>query len=124
MPARYEMPDRLCNDMTFVARKKIDLSFVGEGWEAAYITMTPFTFDDNAKLLSVRSAATMKNQQEARKVADDLMELVQGKFIEGKGYNGKELEPITKENIGQLPMEIINHVLQVLQGTSALPPNV
>lgn len=111
--------------MTFVVRKRIDLSFMGEGWEQAYIILNPFTFEDNANLLAFRSTAgnIPKNQQEARKSADDLLELFLGKFIEGKGYDGKQLIDITKDNVIKLPMEIITHTLSVLQGATAIPPN-
>ncbi len=111
--------------MTFVVRKKIDLSFLGDGWKDAYITFTPFTFNDNAALLKLRGliSGTGTDAEGAESASKEIMDLLQEKFIEGMGFNGKELEPITKKNLGELPMEIIGKILTALQGASSLPPN-
>ncbi len=111
--------------MTFVVRKKIELSFLGEGWQETYVIFTPFTFNDNATLLKLRGLATGAGTDaaEAEKASREIMGLLKDKFIEGKGFDGKALAPITKENLGELPMEIITKILTALQGATSLPPN-
>lgn len=111
--------------MTFVVRKKIDLSFLGEGWQEAYVIFTPFTFGDNTALLKLRTLSTGANisTDEAEKASKDIMELLQNKFVEGKGWDGEKLIDITKKNLVDLPMEIISHILTALQGQTTLPPN-
>lgn len=110
--------------MSFVVRKKIELSFLGDGWQEAYVVFTPFTFADNATLLKLRTAISGQGQiEEAEEASKRIMDLLKEKFIEGKGFNGKELVAITKENLKDLPMEIIGKLLTALQGATALPPN-
>lgn len=113
---------------TFVVKKKIELAFLGEGWEQAYITFSPFSFADNEKLLKLRSKVNTDNpedttQEGAEEASNNIITLLQDKFIEGKGYDGEKLVDITKDNLKDLPMEIINEALSTLQGKKALPPN-
>lgn len=111
--------------MQFVVKKRIELSFLGEGWEEAYAVFTPFTFNDNASLLKLRNLASGASidPEEATKATGEIMTLLRGKFIEGKGFDGKTLVNITKENLADLPMEIITRILQTLQGQTVIPPN-
>lgn len=111
--------------MTFIVRKKIELAFLGEGWQEAYVIFSPFTFADNSTLLKLRSAASGQGTEieEAEEASKKIMDLLKDKFIEGKGWNGKELVAITKETLKDLPMEIIGKILTALQGATALPPN-
>lgn len=110
--------------MQFVVKKKIDLSFLGEGWESAFITFTPFTFKDNDAIVSLRTKSTAENmtQEEIKKASDDLIDLLKSKFVEGQGFNGEKLVPITKDNLADLPMELITTCLVTLQGQSGIPP--
>lgn len=112
---------------TFVVKKKIELAFLGEGWEEAYITFSPFSFADNEQLLKLRSNVNVDNpeatpQEGAEKASKNMIALLQEKFVEGKGYDGTGLVDITKENLQDLPMEIINEALNVLQGKKTLVP--
>jgi len=111
--------------MTFIVRKKIELSFLGDGWQEAYVIFTPFTFADNTTLLKLRSAASGKGTEveEAEEASKKIMDLLKDKFIEGKGWNGKELIAISKDTLKDLPMESIGKLLNALQGATALPPN-
>lgn len=114
--------------MQFVVKKRIELSFLGEGWEEAYVIFTPFTFNDNTALLKLRHLALGVSGpdidvEEANKATKEIMVLLENKFVEGKGFDGKHLAPITKENLADLPMEIITRILQALQGQSVIPPN-
>lgn len=113
---------------TFVVKKKIELAFLGEGWEEAFVTFSPFTFADNESLLKLRSQVNVENpeatpQDGAEKASKDMITLLQDKFVEGKGYDGEGLVAITKDNLADLPMEIINKALDVLQGKKTLLPN-
>lgn len=111
--------------MTFVVRKKIELSKLGEDWKDCYIVFTPFTFNDNATLLKFRSIANSGAQDadQAEKVSKEIIALLKSKFVEGKGWDGTKVIPITKDNLAELPMELIGDLLQALQGQSVLPPN-
>jgi hypothetical protein len=110
----------------FVVKKKIGLDHLGEGWEGASITMTPFSFRDNEAIISLRTVVTNQNisAEEAKKASDEVVALLQEKLIEGVGFNGEKLVPITKDNLADLPMEIVVMILQTLQGQTQLSPKV
>lgn len=111
---------------TFVVRKKISLSFLGDGWADAYVEFSPFSFSDNDRIIELRKYRIdqmTENSKEAKKASDDLMAIIKDKFIAGKGYDGKELIDITKDNLNDLPMEVILKVLAELQGAGVIPKN-
>lgn len=107
--------------MAFIVKKKFDLKYQGEGWEEAYIVFTPFTFDDNDALLKLRGVIKTTdpkkvNLDDAKPASNIIIKLLQERLIEGKGWDGEKLIDITKENLGQLPMEVITDCLSWLQG--------
>lgn len=108
----------------FVVKKKIDLSHLGEGWEGGFVTLSPFTFRDNDAIIRLRTLVTSQDisEEESRKASDEIVTLLQEKLIEGMGFNGESLVAITKENLPDLPMEIIVMILQTLQGQTQLLP--
>lgn len=106
----------------FVVKKKIDLSHLGDGWEGGFVTLSPFTFRDNEAIIRLRTLVTSESisQEESQKASTEIVALLQEKFIEGMGFDGEKLVPITKENLEDLPMEIIVMILQTLQGQTQL----
>lgn len=112
---------------TFVVKKRISLDFLGEGWKEAYLEMSPFTFADNEKIIKIQrlsSQQSIMSADEAKNATNEIISLIADKFISGKGYDGTELIPITRENIQDLPIEVIVHALKELQGRLNIPPNV
>lgn len=112
---------------TFVVKKKISLDFLGEDWKECYLEMTPFTFADNDKILRIQKLSLQQvnmTAEEAQHASTEILNLVADKLISGKGYNGESLIPITRENLSDLPIEVIVHALKELQGRLTLPPNV
>ena len=109
----------------FVVKKRVTLEFLGEGWQEAYAEFTPFTFNDNDKILKLRRVAldsSTMSTEEASKASDEIMNLLKDGFVGGMGFDGEKLVPITKENLGDLPMEVTVHFLKTLQGGALLPP--
>ena len=115
--------------MSFVIKKKISLDWLGEGWEEAYIVFSPFSYGDNVDLIKFRKIATKmtsvgESDEEIEKVSNKLLKLLTDKLVEGQGYNGKGLEPITKDNFKDLPVEVFNHCLNALQGEELSPKSL
>lgn len=111
---------------TFVVKKRIELAHLGEGWEQAYLIFSPFSFADNETLIKFRGEAAAlqggdANEKEIEKVTNRMLQLILGKFVEGKGFDGKTLIDITKENFAELPMEVFNLIVQQLQGEQLRP---
>lgn len=120
--------------MSFVVKKRLPLAYLGEGWEEAFITFSPLNWDDNVQISALRSKLTKlqkqasepdadaeKVEKETEKMVNQIFDHLTEKFVEGKGFNGKELEPITKENMRELPIEVLQYCLGQLQG--GLPKN-
>lgn len=109
----------------FVVKKRISLDFLGEGWSEAYITFSPFSFNDNLELLKFRKEVIKVNAESEDKdikaLSDKMIKLLQDKFIEGRGFDGKELVDIKKEDFGDLPQEVFEKVVGQLQGESLSP---
>lgn len=112
---------------TFVVKKHIPLDFLGEGWEKAYIDFSPFSFNDNDRLLALKKVAVNPDAlntmsvDEAKEASDGIKGLLAEKLIGGQGFDGEKLIEITKENLGELPMEILVTALQTLQGQLNIP---
>lgn len=112
--------------MTFVVKKKLSLEMLGEGWEGAFVTFSPFSYEENLKLLKFQKTlekagnpdATEKDIEDA---AGKLKEILTDKLIEGMGFNGKELEAITEKNFGDLPMSVFTYCLTQLKGEELSP---
>lgn len=102
---------------TFVSKRTIKLDFLGEDWKDAYVVMTPFSWDDNTVLLKYRNSDPEKIIEDQ----EELSKLIKDRLIEGKGWNGSELIPITKDNLGKLPAEAFQHIFQTLQGSIVSP---
>ena len=101
--------------MPFVVKSTLTLEFLGEGWENAYFCYQPLTYNDQSRLDEWRAERSkiIADKKTGEKVNDFLIELVQEKMIEGKGWDGKELVDITKDNVGELPMDFFVRLIEV-----------
>lgn len=114
---------------TFVIETKIELNHLGTGWEDAYMKFTPFTWNENKKLTEFKTKAgqlnaTLDDQKYldlTEEMSTAIMDLLTSHLIEGKGWNGKKLIDITKENFGDLPVNVIRKVISELQGEIVNP---
>lgn len=110
----------------FIVRKKLSLSFLGEGWEDAYLIVTPFTFNDNIQLVKFQKkfagmGADSASEDELLETTSKMKELVSERLVEGKGYDGEKLVDITKDDLGSLPMEVFSKILNELKGETLSP---
>lgn len=112
---------------TFVVKKHIPLDFLGEGWADAYVNFSPFSFSDNTALTKFRGEVKKlqdnesANDKELETFTNKMLQIVLDKFIDGQGYDGEKLVPITKENFNDLPMEVFTHIIEKLQGEQITP---
>lgn len=105
--------------MSFVIKKRIDLSHLGTDWEGAYAVFKPFTFRENTDLLKLRKSITdisKTSDEDIEKMTNDMLKTLQDKFIEGMGFDGEKLAPFYKDDLGDLPLELIQNIMQQLQG--------
>lgn len=99
----------------FVVKKRFELGFLNEEWKEAYIDFSAFTVKDIKERLS---KLVEIDQKEAKAVAgglDQMIELLKEKFVGGKGVDEKgQLVDLTKEDIGELPVEAISKAVSFL----------
>lgn len=111
---------------TFIVKKRVDLSFLGEGWTDAYIVFSPLTWNDQESMTSLRSKVIKMekgelSEEESKKVSGAILDRIKKQLIEGQGYDGTKLIKITPDNFEELPMEVIIHCINEL--TSGLKKN-
>lgn len=112
--------------MSFVIRRKLDLSYLGEGWDGAYITYSPSTNKENDRLLAIQEyrEKILNNDMEAIKDANQKsLDIVIDHFIEGQGFDGEKLVPITKKNLTELPDEVLTELFQLITGKISTKKN-
>lgn len=121
---QFETHCPLSKKMAFIVKKKIVLNFLGEGWEDAYISFTPFTFGDNAELLKLRKKISPTNGEvpDEEDLTKDMLSLLRTHLIDGKGFDGEGLVDITGDNLTDLPIEIFAHIIKELQGQVPTDP--
>jgi len=98
--------------MKFQVRKKIELNFLGEGWEETYITLNAPSYSE-IKEFSKKSKVK-EGEQPNESVVDEGIDLLKSLFIDGKAFDGKTLVDFTKEDITDLPIEAINKIFIAL----------
>lgn len=99
----------------FAIPKKIDLTFVGEGWDGCYIVMRSLTAKDFKKVQALAPADTNDVNQNTQAM-DAMIDLLSEKFIKGRGFDGENVVDITREDVSDLPVEILTACLEQLAG--------
>lgn len=105
--------------MAFVVKRKFDLSYLGEGWEQAYINYSPATYSQATELMKVSGLqAKILNGDIAsmKEAGDSTMTLIKNALLDGMGFDGGKLVPITKENVGDLPAEVLGEFVRLVTG--------
>ena len=98
--------------MKFQVRKKIELNFLGEGWEETFITLNAPSYGEIREFS--KKSKVKEGEQPDENVVDEGITLLKSLFIEGKAFDGKALVDFTKEDIPELPIEAINKIFIAL----------
>ena len=101
--------------------KKLSLKFLGKEWGEAYINYQALSVKDIRDKFPKFAKMDTKNQDEVLGSIENILNLLKEKFISGKGINEKnELVDLTKEDLEELPSEILSRSLSFLsQGATA-----
>lgn len=94
--------------MAFMIKKRVDLSGLGDGWQDCYINFKSPTY----KQISELSQDIAKKTDEFPSAVALLIEL----FIDGKGFDGEKVSEITKDDISELPLDILTLCFTELAG--------
>lgn len=100
--------------------KKVDISKLIDGWDGAYVIVSPMLTNDMAEFANSNIDEADKAQLSAQ-----TLEWVKKKFVRGKVFveteNGQELADMTVEDIDELPFIVITEVFSCLVGKNFDP---
>jgi len=105
--------------MPFVIKRRLDLSGTGDGWAEAYIEYNPIRSKDSDQLLDIqkyRQKILANDIDAVRSARGKTMQIIVDNFLGGMGYDGEKLAPITKENLDELPDDILTELFQLITG--------
>lgn len=92
--------------MKFDIKLKLELGFFGNEWKDCYILFSPITVKDAKTLrgIDINDPNTI----------DKGIELVKDKFIEGTGISKGVSVKLSKDDIEELPITIVNRSIELM----------
>lgn len=105
--------------MAFTVKKKLDLAYLGEGWgNNTFVSFNSMTFAETREFSKI--AATVPDAGEAANTEslDTVINLLKSHFIDGMGYNGEAIVPITVDDLESLPTDVITKSIELLAGNA------
>ena len=95
--------------------KKVDIGKLIEGWDGAYVIVSPMLTKDMAEFANSNLDEADKAQLSAQTV-----EWAKKKFVRGKVYietdTGKELVDMQADDVDELPFIVVTEIFSVLVG--------
>lgn len=77
-----------------------------EGWEGCYIKLNSITIRDVEHLASYGQSGSTE------KATADLKKMIKDNFVEGFGWSGKEKVAIERNDIDDLPVEVLGVIAE------------
>lgn len=98
--------------MKIKIEKKIDLSYLGEGWDGCFITFIAPSYGQIKPILK------FADQKDNSKAVEEGITFLESVFIAGLVATTDEgKKEIKKEDLKDLPLEIINKCFEMIGGT-------
>lgn len=94
--------------------KRVSLAFLGDGYEDSYITVEAIPMKDIDDL-QVR-AKEAEGKQSIKFLQDELT----SRFVDGKIAQDGKLTEVTKEDLGDLPIDVFTEVFKQMSGQTDL----
>lgn len=96
----------------YVVERQFSLDFLGKGWEKAHIVFKALTVKEMREVVSKKLTS-----KEPAEILDTTTKMVQDSFIRGMAPGEKgELQKLTKEDIEELPSQVIEKAIVFLVG--------
>lgn len=104
----------------FLVRRRLSLGFLGVEWKECYLSFNSLSYGELYKVSSLKTDPT--DPKSVKVSMDQTLALLQEKFIDGKGLStdGKIID-ITKDDLVNLPVEVINKAVLFLVGEEVSP---
>lgn len=102
--------------MAFTVVKKLDLSYLGEGWSGGtYLKFSGLTF---AETRDFAQLSVEEGSADTQKSLDMVLGIVKQHFLEGMGFDGEKITQIEADDLESLPVDVITKSIELLAGTS------
>lgn len=105
--------------MAFDIFRTLDLGFLGKEWEGCYLKFSYLTANEAKDFSGLKIDKENPDPENVNALVDKALSVLESKFIEGKAVKGGKISDVTKEDIKELPVELLNKCVEVL--VSALP---
>lgn len=93
--------------MKFDFNKKLDLEYLGSDWKGCYLSFSPLSVREAKSLLGLKDG-------DVASIVEKSVELLKEKFIEGKLLSGGVIVDVTKDDLEDLPVEIVKDSISLL----------
>lgn len=94
----------------FKVIKRLSLAFLGEDWKDCYISYNAITVSDVKNKFPKLASIDPDDVKAVNAGIDNMLDILKEKFIEGKSPEGD----LTKEDLDEMPVEIIRESLSFL----------
>jgi hypothetical protein len=101
--------------MAFTVEKKLELAYLGNGWNGCFLRFNGMTFAETREFAKLNIAEGDPANEESLLA---IMNLLKSHLVEGKGWNGSEVVPITADDLQDLPTDVITKSIELLAGTT------
>ncbi len=99
----------------FAIKKRVELGFLGSEWEQCYITLIPLAVKEFEKIQRI-APKDETDTQASIDAMNAMLEIIKEHFVSGKGFDGTQVVDIYKDDIDDLPMEILTVCINSLAG--------
>lgn len=99
--------------MAFIVSKKLDLGFLGEGWQGAYIN---FSLPSLKEGLDQNTPSEEEIKADPKKHTQVMVEFAEKHFLDGQGWNGSQLVSLVAADIQELPTTVFVEATKLLMG--------
>lgn len=104
----------------FKVVKRLSLDFLGEGWKDAYINFQVLTIADIKDKFPSLAKLNADDPKAVIESMGMILEIIEDKFVDGKGLADGKLVEFKKEDLKELPNELMVKSLNFLsQGVTA-----
>lgn len=97
--------------MKLKIEKKINLKFVGDGWEECYITLRPLSMKDISKIQAIPTG-----KESIQKATDMTLDLLKNHFIDCKLLTDKGVVSGKADNLEDMPPNVLSSIIENLIG--------
>ncbi len=101
--------------MAFDVFRQLDLNFLGDNWKGCYIK---FRYISLAEAKGFAELGFDKDDPKSvQQALDKTVEVLKEKFVEGKAMADGQMVDLKKEQLAELPTDVLNKAILLLTGS-------